>query len=88
MKNYKLVWVFTFFTFLSCQSQNKTEKKNKASYINKVNNYLNKLEEMNFSGAVLLDIKGEKKLSKGYGFSDRESQIKNTSNTVLLLPES
>ena len=49
----------------------------------KIEKYLSNLEATGFSGAVLVDIKGEKIISKGYGFSDREKQLKNHSNTVF-----
>ncbi len=48
-----------------------------------IDSYLSELEKIGFSGSVLVDIKGLKILSKGYGFSDKEKQLKNSPNTIF-----
>ncbi len=49
----------------------------------KIEDYVSALEEVGFWGSVLVDLNGEKVLSKGYGYSDRARGIKNTPNTVF-----
>lgn len=49
----------------------------------KLNEYLLELEKVGFYGAVLVEINGEKVISKGYGYSDLENQIKNSPSTVF-----
>ncbi|HCQ91707.1 MAG TPA: penicillin-binding protein [Clostridium sp.] len=47
-----------------------------------INNYLNDLvEKEKFSGAILVSIKGEKIISKGYGMANYELDVLNTSKT-------
>lgn len=74
--------IFIGITLISCGLDNKktNEKKTVAE---KVNSYLNKLEKTGFSGTILIDYKGEKLLSKGYGKSDVKNNILNQSNTIL-----
>ncbi|NOQ25838.1 MAG: serine hydrolase [Bacteroidales bacterium] len=49
----------------------------------KIDSYLNASVANGFSGAVLVSIKGELILSKGYGWADRKNKIPNTSSTVF-----
>lgn len=49
----------------------------------KLKEYLLELEKVGFYGAVLVEINGEKVISKGYGYSDLENQIKNSPTTVF-----
>ncbi len=48
-----------------------------------IDNYLSELEKIGFSGSVLIEINNEKIISKGYGFSDKVKQIKNSPNTIF-----
>jgi len=54
----------------------------KKELIQKIDSYLTKISKQQFSGAVLVDYKGEKILSKGYGQADRENSIAYTPNTI------
>lgn len=58
-----------------------TEKENETSV--KINKYLTELEKVGFYGSVLAEINGERVISKGYGFSDVQKQIKNSPTTVF-----
>jgi CubicO group peptidase (beta-lactamase class C family) len=49
----------------------------------KIEKYLSALENVGFYGSVLVEINGEKVISKGFGFSDVEKQIKNSPTTVF-----
>lgn len=40
----------------------------------RINSYLAELEKVGFYGSVLVEIKGKKVISKGYGFSDVEKK--------------
>jgi len=48
----------------------------------RINNYLNELEKIGFNGAVLIELNGEVNISKGYGFSNKEKQIKSSPKTI------
>lgn len=48
-----------------------------------INTYLLDLEKVGFSGAVLVELNGNKVISKGYGFSDKANSIKNTPSTIF-----
>ncbi len=68
---------FISITLISCSSNAQDEK------ITNIESYLNKLEQNDFSGSVLVEYKGEKILSKGYGNSDKANSIENTPNTIF-----
>ncbi len=64
---------------MSCQAQ----KSNNNGIEQKIENYLEQLEKDQFHGSVLVAHKGEILVSKGYGFSNKESSLKNSNNTVF-----
>ncbi len=51
--------------------------------IQRINSYLSKLEKIGFDGSVLVEINGEKKISNGFGYSNKAARIKNSSATVF-----
>ena len=51
--------------------------------VQKVENYLNSIEEVGFSGTVLLELNGSVFSSKGYGFGNIDKNIKNTPGTIF-----
>ena len=51
--------------------------------VKRIDNYLSKLEEIGFDGSVLVELNGEKRISKGFGFSNKREKIKNSSTTVF-----
>lgn len=64
--------------------QNACGRTNKANEThNRIDSYLSELENVGFYGSVLVELNGEKAISKGYGFSDVEKQIKNSPNTIF-----
>ena len=64
---------------MSCQAQNETNQ----NVQNRINNYLKQLENDHFSGSVLVAHKGEVIASDGYGYANRETNIKNKPATVF-----
>ena len=48
-----------------------------------IEKYLSEIENAGFYGSVLVELNGEKIISKGYGFSNKEKQIKNTPVTIF-----
>jgi len=56
---------------------------NVSKTIQKIESYLTSMEEVGFSGTVLIELKGEKVLSKGYGLSDKEHSMKNEPKTIF-----
>ena len=83
----KLLIELAFLIILLTGCQEKNKEKSDLSMNNddksKVSEYLNKLTEMDFSGSILIEHKGEIISEMGYGFSDRENNIKNTVETVF-----
>ena len=51
--------------------------------VKKVNDYLEKLDKIGYSGSVLIALDGKPVISKGYGDSDAEQKVKNSPNTVF-----
>ncbi|WP_310379783.1 serine hydrolase [Flavobacterium sp.] len=74
--------IFTVMIMLCCaisfgQVKNSTKK------TKRINTYLTELEKVGFSGTVLVEINGNKVISKGYGFSDKENSIKNDPTIIF-----
>lgn len=72
------IFALTLLLLSNCE-QKKTENKTSE----KVAQYLTELESIGFYGSVLVAVNGEKIISKGYGFSDVEKQIKNLPTTLF-----
>jgi CubicO group peptidase (beta-lactamase class C family) len=66
----------TFFT--NC-GQGKKENE----VAEKINSYLLELENVGFYGSVLVELNGEVIVSKGYGFSNIEEQLKNSATSIF-----
>ncbi len=49
----------------------------------RMENYLNAMERIGFSGAVLVELDGKPVLSRGYGYRNRERKLKNAPTTVF-----
>ncbi len=54
-----------------------------AETVRRIDNYLAELYKIGFDGTVLVVIDNEVKISKGYGFSNKEQQIKNSPATIF-----
>lgn len=54
-----------------------------AKTVKKIENYLDQIEKLGFSGSVLVEIGGRKVLSKGYGFRNVKKKLKNTPETII-----
>ena len=51
--------------------------------IKKIETYLDKIKKVGFTGTVLVELNGEKVVSKGYGFRNINQKRKNTPNTIF-----
>src|SRR5687768_14792269 len=60
-----------------------SQKSNVAQTTQRIENYLNELEKVGFSGTVLIELNGKKAISKGYGFRDAAQKLKNTPDTIF-----
>ncbi|MCO5242082.1 MAG: beta-lactamase family protein, partial [Chitinophagaceae bacterium] len=69
--------ILTTFLFISCGQK---IKENDTSI--RIENYLSELEKVGFYGTLLVEQNGEI-ISKGYGFSDTEKQVKNSETTIF-----
>ena len=66
-----------FISFSAFTQDRKTE------LFHKIDTYLESSTKNGFSGTVLVAIKGEVILSKGYGWADRENKFPNSPSTVF-----
>jgi CubicO group peptidase (beta-lactamase class C family) len=69
------LFVFIFFTYGQVKNDNET--------IKRIESYLLKIEEAGFFGSVLVELNGTLTISKGYGFTTIDKQIKNSSTTIF-----
>jgi len=54
-----------------------------AARTSRVESYLEELEKVGFSGSVLIEINGNKTISRGFGYRDLEEELRNTPDTVF-----
>lgn len=73
-----LLLLLTITCLSSCSKQNNTE-----TVVQRIEAYLNEMEFVGLSGSVLVEYKGEKLISSGFGFRDQEKKLKNTPSTVF-----
>jgi CubicO group peptidase (beta-lactamase class C family) len=83
MKNIFLVLLFLAQLLFGSNTIQAQSIENRKALKTKIDTYLNASVTNGFSGSVLVSIKGEIILSKGYGWSDRKNKIPNTSSTVF-----
>src|SRR5688572_5091209 len=50
--------------------------------VKNVEAYFERLEDIGYSGSVLIALDGKPAISKGYGYSDRERKIRNSPKTI------
>lgn len=72
-----MIAALLFCNSIPAQVENSTEK------TNRIDTYLSELEKAGLSGAVLIELNGDKVISEGYGFSDQAKSIKNEPATVF-----
>ena len=78
--------IISFLLLLIVSSISFSQKKNieqTAKTIKKIETYLDKIEKFGFTGTVLVELNGEKVVSKGYGFRNINQKQKNTPNTIF-----
>ncbi|WP_168194585.1 serine hydrolase [Antarcticibacterium arcticum] len=74
--------LISFFTLVLFASGSYGQSTNEEETIRRINTYLSDLEKIAFNGAVLVNLNGEV-ISKGFGFSNKEQQLKNSPNTIF-----
>ena len=83
MRKPLLVFLTIAIISLGTLTSNAQEKLGHKDTFTKIDSYLNASVNNGFSGSVLVAIKGEIILSKGYGWSDRKNKIPNTSSSIF-----
>jgi len=73
----------TLFTLLLIVSTTFGQTKEENETIKRIDGYLSELEKVGFNGSVLVELNGKKVISDGYGFSDKERQLKNSATTIF-----
>ncbi len=63
-------------------TKSRTSESDIQTIINNIDAYLMRVSEKQFSGAILVDYQGKKRLSKGYGQADRVKGIDYTPHTI------
>ena len=82
IKNIAVCFLFVLIIGSICFSQTrKTEQT--AKTIKKIEAYLDKIEKVGFAGTVLVEINGERAISKGYGYRNINQKLKNTPDTIF-----
>lgn len=75
---FSLLFVLSFASFAQKSTSPITARTKKA-----IEAYLKKLEKIGYSGVVMVASDGKPVITKGYGYSDEERKVKNSSRTVL-----
>jgi CubicO group peptidase (beta-lactamase class C family) len=77
-KIFFLLIVLTVPFFSGCTPERSTDPS-----VERIESYLSSIEHAGFSGSVLVELNGEKVISAGYGFRDREKQLRNSPRTIF-----
>ena len=72
---FALAMLFTIQIFAQVDNSTRTTQRIEA--------YLTELDKVGFSGVVLVEINGQKVISRGYGYRNLEAQENNTPNTIF-----
>ena len=78
--------IIAFLLLLMIGNISFSQKKNveqTAKTIKKIETYLNEIEKVGFTGTVFVELNGEKKISKGYGYRNTNQKLKNTPDTIF-----
>lgn len=78
--------IISFLLLLIIGNISFSQKKNleqTAKTIKKIETYINEIEKVGFNGTVLVELNGEKMISKGYGFRNTNQKLKNTPDTIF-----
>lgn len=73
----------TLFMILLVYTISFAQQKNTSKLTKQIETFLTEFEKAGFSGTVLVEIDGNKLISKGYGFRNLELKEKNTPNTIF-----
>ena len=76
----------SFLLLLIISNISFSQKKNReqsGKTIKKIETYLNEIEKVGFNGTVLVELSGEKIISKGYGLRNTNQKLKNTPDTIF-----
>lgn len=76
----KSIYLLIIVTIISCNS---AASKERNTTISKIESYLQKIGEQGFSGSILVDNKGQKIISNGYGKANIENQVSNSPKTIF-----
>src|SRR5687768_741807 len=76
-------FISAFLLLLMIAGLSFSQKTNTAQTTGRIENYLNEIEKVGFSGTVLVELNGKKVISKGYGFRDFNQKLKNTPDTIF-----
>jgi CubicO group peptidase (beta-lactamase class C family) len=59
------------------------QNKNENDIIDRLDRYLSGIEKVGFNGTVLVELNGEKVISKGYGYSNKDEQLRNSPAAIF-----
>ncbi|MBK7522646.1 MAG: serine hydrolase [Saprospiraceae bacterium] len=79
MKRISIATIMTLFFYTTSFAQ----LKNVSGKTKQIETFLSEFEKVGFSGTVLVELNGNKVISKGYGYRNAELKEKNTPNTIF-----
>lgn len=77
------VHFLTVLFLVSMPLKSISQKNGELCPLQKVETYLSQMEEVGFTGVVLIELDEQPKLSKGYGLRDKQKQLKNSPETIF-----
>lgn len=73
----------TFLLIILMSGSVVPQSRNNRDAVKRIETYLSAMEKVGFTGAVLVELPGQKVFSKGYGYRDAEQRLKNTPDTIF-----
>lgn len=73
----------TLLVLVLCVSTSRAQTNISNGTAQRIERYILELEKIGFDGSVLVELNGEKIISKGYGYSNKEIKLKNSPTTIF-----
>src|SRR5687768_11361230 len=77
----QLIATGLFLVFLVYNAYSQTTRSDET--LKRIETYLSELDKAGLNASVLVELNGEKVISRGYGFSDISKNKRNTPNTIF-----
>lgn len=77
------IFITSLLIIIALFSSSYSQTRNNGDTVSRIKNYLSEIDKIGFSGSLLIELNGEKIISKGFGYRNIERKLLNTPNTIF-----